>query len=610
MPKETRCSKLRSGITKTILAGSLAVAAMPAWSFVDSAVATGENETGQAATFAPELAYAADDTTFVTDSSKDETVYVKTNAKGTATGVYVVNRFAAGTGVALDPANYLSLSNMSTSDVLEQTNGKVEVPLQGGEPFYYEGEMPAQTALPWTVSLKYLLDGKEIAPEDLFGASGKVRIELSISARTSAPEAGVADFANSYVLQAQGTFDSNTFEIDENDELMVAQIGSESVVNCMVLPGKSQSFAIEGEARAFASSGWQISAMPLSLAIDIAEQDTSQLTDATSQLIQAINKLADGSNSMTQGMGEASKGASGLSQGSSSLASGAAELSEGMDALLSGGGSLLEGWAKVKSGTDVLAEGADKLADGSDTYLETLQEKQGELENAALLQSWAKRTYDNALSKYVAEPTDANKAVLEQALNLLALANQAVGAREALDQTIEGYANLGDGIDEAQEGVRTLASGIEEFDSYLQEYVAGVSSAGEGANALAEGAEDLSQGASQLFAGTGVLESGAEALASGSSQLAASVKNMDAEVLEGIQKAIDEKLGSDFEAHSFVSPENTSVSSVQFVYMVDGVSAKADANDAAVSTDADGSAEENPGIIERFIAWLKGLFGK
>lgn len=611
MLNETKSTRLRAGITKTILAGSLAVAMVPAWTSLDLAISS------ETAAVSPYSNAAnnwsgkafADETTFVVESAKDETVYAKTDATGKVSGIYVVNRFAAGDGVVMDPANYLSVSNMTTSDVLSQLNGKVEVPLQSAQPFYYEGEMAADAALPWNIAIKYFLDDKEVTPEELGGASGKLRIELSVTARTSAPETGVSDFANSYVMQAQGTFDSATFELDESDSLMVAQVGGEAVVNCMVLPGESKTFVLEGQANGFTSSGWQISALPLALAISIADQDTSQLTNATSQLENATGQLASGSEALAAGMDEAVSGVGKLSTGAGTLNSGVTELASGMSELSGSNDDLLEGWNQLAEGATALYDGTTELSEGSDTFYETVRESQEEMSGVSNTYSMAMTLYENALKRYASSPTENNKATLEQMQQMVILAAKAQGAAEALDSVLDGYEQIDDGIKAVSDGASELNSGMQEFEGFLVKYLDGVAAATEGVEALAEGITKLVQGTDQLSEGANELQEGAEALAEGSELLATSVKGMDAQLLSGIQQAIDEKLGADFELHSFVEPSNTSVGSVQFVYMVDGISV---GNSSDVETDevatVDSADAEDTGIIGRLIAWFTDLF--
>ena len=564
--------------------------------------------------FAAAKASAAQDA-----SGKDETVYVKAAADGAVEGMYVVNRFAAGSGTVADPGSYLSVTNLTTSDALEAGAGGVVVPLQADEPFYYEGQLDAATALPWDISLSYWLDGKKVEPVALGGADGLVRIELSVKARTDASEPGVSDFANAYVLQAQGTFDAGTFEIELAEGAMVAQVGGESIVSCMVLPGEDATFALEGQARGFATSGWQISALPLSLAIEIANQDTSQLTDATSQLQGAAGQLSSGSSSLAagassavEGADELGEGAAALRDGSAELAQGATQLAQGMGELSAKSGDLLSGWGALYSGSRALADGAAALAEGSNTYIEALEEAESGMAFAAGLHARALSSYEAALSKYAADPTSANKDALDEAFDLVIATSQATGAQEALGQALEGYGQLAAGIEEMNVGASEFAAGAGEFDKGLDQYTSGVETASAGADDLAEGAASIANGSKKLSDGMGELEAGlsalgigSRALAAGANQLATAVQGMDAKVLDAIQETIDNKLGADFEPHSFVASENAQVGTVQFVYVVEGISAVA--ADSEASVPAEEPAAEL-GFIDRILEFIKGIF--
>ena len=248
------------------------------------------------------------------EAAKDEVVYVKAGADGATQGLYVVNVFDTGSVQTVDdPARYTRVKNLTTTDALVQENGAVQVSTLADQPFYYEGEMDAATPLPWDVSLTYYLDGAQIAPDELAGKSGRLRIEFAVTARGGDAEAaGLADFAESCVMQAQGTFPESAFKVEEAEGATVAHVGDNAVISYLVLPGESAVYAIEGDARAFSYEGWQISAMPLGLAIDLAEQDTAQLSDKTGELEDATAQLSDGAASLESGLGSLASGSGDL----------------------------------------------------------------------------------------------------------------------------------------------------------------------------------------------------------------------------------------------------------------------------------------------------------
>ena len=242
---------------------------------------------------------------------KEETVYVKTGASGATEGVYVVNMFDGGVATTVeDPAEYQSVKNLSTPDDLAQTGGVVSIKTEADRPVYYQGTLDSTTRLPWDIAITFELDGREVSADEVAGATGKLRIVLDVKALDD--ESDASDFSNSYVLQAQGTFDEDHLRLTDAGDATLARAGNNTIVACMVLPGESHTFELEGDARDFSYDGWQVSAMPLSMAIDLADQDTSALSDKTTELKDATGQLADGP-------GELAVGASDLQQGASKL---------------------------------------------------------------------------------------------------------------------------------------------------------------------------------------------------------------------------------------------------------------------------------------------------
>lgn len=466
---------------------------------------------------------------------KDEVVYVKTSADGEVEGVYVVNVFKAGATMEVDdPADYESVVNLTTEDELVERDGVVRVRTLIDEPFYYQGNMSAQTELPWRLRVEYLLDGKRVEPQAVAGATGRLTIVLSIDPLEGGP---AADFAQSYLLQAQGTFSSENFEPTDTGDATVARAGDSILVSAIVLPGEGGEFRIEGDAKDFEYDGWQISGVPLSMSVDLDERGLGSVDGMTDELQSATGQLASGAQSLDVGLADAASGARGLKEGAQSLDDGIGQLA---------------------SGADGLAAGIERLAEGSDEYEMTLAAAaQNSSEQAAGLPS-AQGAYGQAiagLQMAIASGDQMQIASSLEALNasveVLAQASGAAGASEALARASSGYADLAAGIEELRGNVGELATGV----------------AG-----LADGAGSLSSGVSSLAGGIASASSGATELAGGTRELADAASGMENAVKERIQEAIDDKLGAGFVPHSFVAPGNGNVGSVQFIYVVEGVS--------------------------------------
>lgn len=512
---------------------------------------------------APASAYAAE------GQSKDEIVYAKTAADGATSGVYVVNVFDSDEALQVqDPANYTEVENLTTSDTLQQQNGTVAVSAQAGVPFYYQGTMDSSVQLPWDISVKYYLNGEEKTAEELSGANGLLKVVLDVQPAT---EGDAADFAGSYALQAQGTFSQDTFAVADAGDATVAHSGSNEVATCLVLPGESATFEITGVARNFSYDGWQIAGMPLSLAVDVASGDTSQLSDATKELENATARLSSGAS-------ELSDGASAVSDGAAKVATGANQLSSGVDAAVAGLGKLsdsgktvAQGWKQVSAGIEGAVQGVASLKAGSDAF------KAG-LKSSADTYAAAASAAQSALAAYRQNPTEENFAAVSNALAAMDKAAQSMaktsgasGAYQALTGVQSQYAQVAEGIDALATAGGDLASGSSAFDEGLSAYLAGADEASAASSQLQSGAAQVANGAQSVSGATNELASGANELSGGSATLAESTNGMDQKIIDQLQQAIDEKLGQDFTPHSFVVPSNTNVDAVQFVYVVGGV---------------------------------------
>ena len=255
-------------------------------------------------------------------TAKKEVVYAKTDASGNKSGIYVVNYWNTEASEDVDdPGTYTQVQNLSTTDQLSDEGGSVRLTTTAGAPFYYQGDLDASTQLPWDVSLTYRLDGKEVSPDELAGKDGDLDIELKVNALDD--DSATSDFAKSFLLQAQGTFDNDSMAMTDTNGATVATSGNDTVLTYLVLPGESGDWHIKGRATDFTYSGWQIAAMPLDLAIDLGNFDTSQLTDAAHELEDGTSQLAQGTGALRDGLSQLDSGAASALDGAGQLADGA-----------------------------------------------------------------------------------------------------------------------------------------------------------------------------------------------------------------------------------------------------------------------------------------------
>lgn len=520
-------------------------------------------------------------------SFKDEVVYIKATADGNTEGVYVVNIFpateeASGTSSVTDAGSYEKVVNLSTNETLSQNDDGIVLTPLADEPFYYEGVLSPDTTLPWTVTVSYTLNGKSVTADELVGASGEVEISLSIE-----PQAN-NDFAEHLLLMAQGTFDADHFSIEDSGNATIARAGSNEVATVIALPGDSVNVTLSGTAHNFSYDGWQISAMELSSAIDVADKDTSALNEAVQELEDAVTELDRGATSLLEGNSQ-------LAQGAHSAENGTRALAEGMKNLSSAGSELEHGWNEVNTGIANVQTGAENLAAGALTYKSTLQ---GSLDPSAnTTYQKAQAVYEQALNEVMAaygadgtgSPTPSQIEALNTAAQNLATASGNAGANQALGQALSGFTDIEKGAKGLSSGTKELATGATTFEAGLHSYLSGTDEAGAKTQELHDGTTSLASGADDA-------ESGARELSNGLGELSEAVNDMDDDILEELQNMIDELLGSGFDLHSFVAPENTQVNSVQFIYVVEGIDEPENDNEVEVVEENDQS------IWDRFLA--------
>ena len=526
-------------------------------------------------------------------NGKDETVYIKAKADGAVSGIYVVNTFGAGQPRTVqDPGSYTKVTNLTTEAKLEEKNGKVNVTTLNDKPFYYQGDLKTSTALPWNVSVDYTLDGKAVDADELDGADGELAMTLRIAPNESADKA-TREFADAYVIQAQGTFPQDSFGITDAGDATLAQSGGNTVVSGMVLPGETGTFTIRGRAKDFTSSGWQITAMSLDMALDVRDQDTSQLTEQTGRLGDATAQLADGTTSLAQGnrqlslgIGSLATGTTELSRGAQSLAGGAETLAQGAGSLAQGNRQLADGLAQLadasgsmsegvkelpeqmtalSQGVTTLKQGSDALKQGAGQYRQALAGGQqtiltqvgGDIDAA---ETASRQAYAQALAAVQQNPGDAQAiAALDKAVTALAQVENAKGQYQALGQALDGYAGISSGVGQlsggvdqldaqvngadssAQAALTQLANGLESMHDAIGQLNTGAQSAASGAEELARGLSSARDGANSLASGAAAADSGARTLASGAAAASDGADRLD----DGARELADSVKGMD-----------------------------------------------------------------
>lgn len=291
-------------------------------------------------------------------TEKQEVIYVMTDASGKVTDMEAVNIFAGGD--ITDYGDYSAVKILNTTDKINQDKNKINIS-SSSDKVYYQGTMKS-TVIPWNISIRYFLDGKEYTAADIAGKSGALEIRFSVNKN----EKCSGDFYENYALQASFTLDTEKCTNLTADGATLANVGENKQISYTILPGKGIESVIKANVTDFEMDAVSINGIKLNMNIEI---DDAELMDKVTKLMDASKKLNDGADTLNDGTET-------LKDGSSSLLNGTANLKCGVSELDSGIGSLQSGISTMQSGLDTLYSKSNALTSGSaemKVALETLQ---------------------------------------------------------------------------------------------------------------------------------------------------------------------------------------------------------------------------------------------
>ncbi|MDO5022135.1 MAG: hypothetical protein Q4E07_02190 [Eubacteriales bacterium] len=207
--------------------------------------------------------------------NKAEIVYFKLDGKGEATGAYIVNAFEADEKSDVsDFGSYQKTLNLSHVDAIKQDGDNITFSMEKGR-FFYQGNLEDNT-MPWEISLKYILDEKEIEPALLSGTTGDITIELNIN-----PRAGFEQYTDNMILQGTLNFPSDrTFNLNV-EGATTAYAGANISLAFIVLPGMEADYIIKAQVQDFYMPPMQLAGVSMAM-------DDKMIADY-------INKMLEGS---------------------------------------------------------------------------------------------------------------------------------------------------------------------------------------------------------------------------------------------------------------------------------------------------------------------------
>ena len=284
-------------------------------------------------------------------SEKEEVIYANLTSSGDIEKIYAVNIFEDKDIV--DYGVYETVKNMNTMDKINYSN--VKITIQNSEDkLYYQGIMKQNTEMPWTIKVRYKLDGIEYAPSELAGKSGKLEISISIKENKNCKK----NFFENYALQTVVQLDTNLCENIKSDEATMANVGGLKQLTYTILPGNEKDIKITSDVTDFEMSEIQVNGINLNLGLDKDSIDTSSLTGELDKLKDAVNDLDDGAN-------ELNDGAKKLDDGAVTLTDGIKTIQDGLDQLNSKSSSLTSGSSEVLSALKTIQSSLNNVSTSS-----------------------------------------------------------------------------------------------------------------------------------------------------------------------------------------------------------------------------------------------------
>ena len=323
-------------------------------------------------------------------SEKEEVIYANLTSSGDIEKIYAVNIFEDKDIV--DYGVYETVKNMNTMDKINYSNGKITIQ-NSEDKLYYQGVMKQNTQMPWTIKVRYKLDGVEYAPSELAGKSGKLEISISIKENKNCKK----NFFENYALQTVVQLDTNLCENIKSDEATMANVGGLKQLTYTILPGNEKDIKITTDVTDFEMSEIQVNGINLNLGLDKDSIDTSSLTGELDKLKDAVNDLDDGANELNDGAKKLDDGAVTLTDGIKTIQDGLDQLNSKSSKLTSGSSEVLSALktiqsslnnvstsskdlkqlssasTSIKSGIDSLVNGLKTVDSSIDTYNSSLK---------------------------------------------------------------------------------------------------------------------------------------------------------------------------------------------------------------------------------------------
>lgn len=504
---------------------------------------------------APEESPAAGEEPAVSPEGAEEVIYARLDAAGKPQSAYaVVALTLTEDGTATHYGSYTEVENLTDTSPIEYSGGKVTLDAGAGR-YYYQGTL-RKAQMPWDIEISYKLDGKDIAPGELGGRSGKLEVGIH-----TVPNSGFDTyFTDGFMLQISVTLDSSLCENISARNGTVASAGSDKNITFVILPGGEGDVGFTADVHDFTMGGFTIAGVPYSVSSMMGDmEEVDSITEGLEQLSSGISSLAGAAGQLSNGAGELAANSSALTQASDQIAAALNQMSEGLQdfdiSSMTGGLGQL---AALPSGLMQIASGLS----GAAGEIQAQMSKIPEVDIATMAGLFA--TISDGLDDEGDEAAAAAAALGQLQQTLMGLSSLS-GLADKMNELVGGLNDAANGLMQMAAGISSGLSGMTNIDT------SGIDQLKSGMAELAVNYADFNAGLKTYTDGVGTLSDGMGSYASGMYTLNNETKN--------IPEILDEVLGTGEDETeetgpvSFLDERNEDTASVQFVLSTEGISA-------------------------------------
>lgn len=202
-----------------------------------------------------------------------------------------------------DYGTYENVKNLSNSVAVQSNGNQHTLDLSKGnvDSLFLEGETAEPySLLPWSIQIRYELNGLEVQPETLAGEKGLVKIHVQFTKNPNAQDYA----AKNYVMMARSSFSAEDILSLKTEKAQVVSLGEKKEVIFVLLPGEEDDFTIEVGSNSFSFSGLQFQMAPLrSSQVD----KITDLREAKEESEDSYRALKDAGNSLLDSLDASQK---------------------------------------------------------------------------------------------------------------------------------------------------------------------------------------------------------------------------------------------------------------------------------------------------------------